>query len=167
MKDIKLKKLTLSAILIAIAVVGSMFSFPIFGSKCAPIQHIVNIVSAVTLGPIYALGVAFSSSLIRNLLGLGTLLAFPGSIFGAFLSALIYKKTKNLNFSILGEVFGTSILGGPSAYPIAIKFLGIPNSKISFYSFIIPFFISTFVGSIVSDIVISYLKKTNILNNFN
>lgn len=167
MKDINLKKLTFSAILIAIAVVGSMFSFPVFGSKCAPIQHMVNIVSAVILGPFYALAVAFSSSLIRNLLGLGTLLAFPGSIFGAFLSALIYKKTKNLNFTMIGEVFGTSVLGGLSSYPIAIKFLGIPSSKISFYSFIIPFFISTFVGVIISGIVITYLERTNVLKNQN
>ena len=32
------KKLALAGVLCAVAVVGSMFSFPVFGSKCAPVQ---------------------------------------------------------------------------------------------------------------------------------
>ena len=51
MKKFNLKKLTVTAILAAVAVVGSLFSFPVFGSKCAPVQHMVNILAAVTLGP--------------------------------------------------------------------------------------------------------------------
>ena len=39
----RIKKLVICAILADIAVVGSMFSFPILGSRCAPIQHMVNI----------------------------------------------------------------------------------------------------------------------------
>ena len=45
------KKLALAGLLCAVAVVGSMFSFPVFGSKCAPVQHMVNVVSGVLLGP--------------------------------------------------------------------------------------------------------------------
>ena len=37
------QKLCLAAVLCAVAVVGSLFSFPIAGSKCAPVQHMVNI----------------------------------------------------------------------------------------------------------------------------
>ena len=51
MKKSNLKKLTVTAILAAVAVVGSLFSFPVFGSKCAPVQHMVNILCAVTVGP--------------------------------------------------------------------------------------------------------------------
>lgn len=80
-----LKKMTLTAIFVAISVVGSMFSFPVFGSKCAPVQHLVNILCAVTVGPWWGLAQAFAASLIRNLTGLGTLLAFPGSICGALI----------------------------------------------------------------------------------
>ena len=83
MKKTNTHKLTLAALLCAVAVVGSMFSFPVFGSKCAPVQHMVNIICAVLLGPWYGVGVAFAASLIRNLLGLGSLMAFPGSMFGA------------------------------------------------------------------------------------
>ena len=37
MKALSTKKLALAGMLCALAVVGSVFSFPIFGSKCAPV----------------------------------------------------------------------------------------------------------------------------------
>ena len=92
MKNLSVKKLALAGMFCALAVVGSVFSFPIFGSKCAPVQHMVNILCAVLLGPYYGVGVAFVASLLRNLLGLGSLMAFPGSMFGALLCGLTYHK---------------------------------------------------------------------------
>ena len=83
MKKINVQKMCIAGILCAVAVVGSLFSFPIFGSKCAPVQHLVNVICAVLLGPWYGLVVAFLASLLRNLFALGSLLAFPGSMFGA------------------------------------------------------------------------------------
>ena len=77
------KKLAMAGVLTAVAVVGSLLSFPIFGSKCAPVQHMVNILAAVVLGPGWGVGIAFCASLLRNLLGLGSLMAFPGSMIGA------------------------------------------------------------------------------------
>ena len=38
MKKTNIKKLTVTAGFVAIAVIGSLFSVPVFGSKCAPIQ---------------------------------------------------------------------------------------------------------------------------------
>ena len=73
-----IKKLTLTALFAAVAVVGSLFSFPVFGSKCAPVQHLVNVLCALTVGPWWGLAQAFAASLIRNLMGLGSPLAFPG-----------------------------------------------------------------------------------------
>ena len=110
MKKSNLKKLTVTAILAAVAVVGSLFSFPVFGSKCAPVQHLVNILCAVTVGPWWALAQAFIASLIRNLLGLGSPLAFPGSMCGALLGGLLYKYGKKLPFAYIGEVVG-AVLG--------------------------------------------------------
>ena len=69
MKHYSAKKLALAGMFCAVAVVGSVFSFPVFGSKCAPVQHMVNILCAVLLGPYYGVGVAFCASLIRNLVG--------------------------------------------------------------------------------------------------
>ena len=112
MKHYSAKKLALAGMFCAVAVVGSVFSFPVFGSKCAPVQHMVNILCAVLLGPYYGVGVAFVASLLRNLLGLGSLMAFPGSMFGALLCGIVFHKTNKLLPTLVGEVFGTSILGG-------------------------------------------------------
>ena len=163
MKKVNIKKLAVAGVFCAVAVVGSMFSFPVFGSKCAPVQHMVNILCAVLLGPGYGLGAAFAASLIRNLLGLGSLLAFPGSMFGALLCGLIYKKTKNIPATLAGEVFGTAVLGGLCAYPIAILFMGKSAAELAFYVYIIPFLISTAAGALISAVLIFCLKKSCVL----
>ncbi|MBQ8655000.1 MAG: energy coupling factor transporter S component ThiW, partial [Clostridia bacterium] len=62
-------RLTLAAILVAVAVVGSMFSFPVFGSTCSPVPHRVNVVCGVLLGPWNGLGAGVLAALIRNLMG--------------------------------------------------------------------------------------------------
>ena len=53
------RKLVVAAILVAVAVVGSMFSFPVLASRCSPVQHMVNILCAVFLGPWYGFAAAF------------------------------------------------------------------------------------------------------------
>ena len=164
MKKTNTKKLAIAGVFCAVAVVGSLFSFPIFGSKCSPVQHMVNILCAVLLGSGYSLGAAFGAALIRNLLGLGSLMAFPGSMFGAFVCGLVYKKTKNIFGTLLGEVFGTAILGGLCAYPIGIFLMGQSAANIAFYAYVIPFFISTAVGAVISGALIYTLKKSNVLH---
>ncbi len=159
------KKLAIAGVFCAVAVVGSLFSFPVFGSKCSPVQHMVNILCAVLLGPGYGVGVAFATSLIRNMLSLGSLMAFPGSMFGALVCGLVYRRTKNILGTLIGEVFGTAILGGLCAYPIAILFMGIGAADVAFYAYIIPFFISTAAGAIISALLIYSLKKANVLHN--
>ena len=160
MKHANIQKLALAGILTAIAVVGSMFSFPLFGSKCAPIQHMVNILCAVLLGPGYGVGSAFIASLLRNLLGLGTPMAFPGSMVGALLCGLAYWLTRNLPLTLVAEVFGTAVLGAPCAYPISVFLLG---NDVAFYAYIVPFLISTAAGSVVSGVLVAALQNTGAL----
>ena len=147
MKKFSVKKLALAGMFCALCVVGSVFSFPMFGSKCAPVQHMVNVLCAVLLGPWWGVGVAFVASLLRNILGLGSLMAFPGSMFGALLCGLVYAKTKNLIATLVGEVFGTSILGGLCAYPVAIFLMARARHRV-YASSIVPFLISTAVGAV-------------------
>ncbi len=164
MKNSNTKKLALAGILCAVAVVGSLFSFPVFGSKCSPVQHMVNILCAVLLGPGYGVAAAFTASLIRNLLGLGSLMAFPGSMFGALLCGIVYAKTKSIAGTLLGEVFGTAVLGGLCAYPVAVLFMSRSAAGLAFYAYIIPFFISTAAGAVISAALIYSLKKAGVLD---
>ena len=157
------KKLALAGVLCAVAVVGSMFSFPVFGSKCAPVQHMVNVLCAVLLGPWYGVAVAFVASLLRNLLGLGSLMAFPGSMCGALLCGIVYHKTKNLLATLCGEVFGTGIIGGLLAWPVAVFLMGKAAGDIAFYAYIVPFLVSTVGGSISAGVVLIALEKNSTL----
>ncbi len=163
MRKTNVRKLAVASVFCAVAVVGSLFSFPVFGSKCAPVQHMVNILCAVLLGPGYGVAAAFASSLIRNLLGLGSLMAFPGSMVGALLCGIVYWKTKNIPATLAGEVFGTAVLGGLCAYPVAILLMGQSASQVAYYAYIIPFLISTGAGAIISGAVIYSLKKAGVL----
>ena len=159
------RKLAVAGVFCAVAVVGSLFSFPVLGSKCSPVQHMVNILCAVLLGPGYGLGAAFGAALIRNLLGLGSLLAFPGSMLGALVCGLVYAKTKNILGTLIGEVLGTAILGGLCAYPIAIFFMGQSAAGLAFYAYIVPFLISTAGGAVISAVLIYSLKKSGVLQS--
>lgn len=165
MKNLSVKKLALAGMFCALAVVGSVFSFPIFGSKCAPVQHMVNILCAVLLGPYYGVGVAFVASLLRNLLGLGSLMAFPGSMFGALLCGLTYHKAKQLLPTLVAEVFGTSILGGLCAYPVAILLMGKSAGDIAFYAYIIPFLVSTAGGAVIAGVLLFSLQRSGALHS--
>ena len=156
-----IKKLTLTAFFVAIAVAGSLFSFPVLGSRCSPIQHLVNVMCAILLGPWYGLAAAFLAALIRNILGLGTLLAFPGSMCGALLSGLLYKWMKKLSAAYIGEVVGTGIIGGMLSYPIAAVLMG--NQTAALFTFVVPFLISTVGGTIMATVITMTMKQTKVL----
>ena len=165
MKRNRTLRLTLAALLTAVAVVGSLFSFPVFGSKCSPVQHMVNVICGVLLGPWYAFGAGFLAALIRNLLGLGSLLAFPGSMCGSLLCGFVWKCSRKLLPTLLGEVFGTGIIGGLLAYPIAVAFMGVSSASIGFTAYVVPFLISTVVGSVIAGALIFALQKNGTLNS--
>ena len=163
MKKNSIRKLTIAGVLVAVAVVGSLFSIPVLGAKCSPVQHMVNVLGAVLLGPWYGVAVAFVASLLRNLLGLGGLMAFPGSMCGALLCGILYHKTKNLLATLAGEVFGTGIIGGLLAWPVAVFLMGKAAGDIAFYAYIVPFLVSTVGGSIIAGVVLIALEKNSTL----
>lgn len=164
MKRSAILRLALAGVLCAVAVVGSLFSFPVFGSKCAPVQHMVNVLCAVLLGPWWGVGVAFVASLLRNLLGIGSLMAFPGSMCGALLCGLVFWKVKKLVPTLVAEVFGTGIIGGLLAYPIGILFMNVDAGSVAFTAYIIPFLISTVAGAVLASMLIFALKASKALD---
>lgn len=146
------KKLVLAGILVGVGVVFSPFTIPLGVAKAFPIQHLINLLSGVLLGPFYALGVAFSTSLIRNLMGTGSLFAFPGSMIGAYLCGLFYHKTKKLGAAFLGEILGTGIIGAILSYPIALFIMG--NSEAAVFAFVLPFLLSSVLGSVMGMVLL-------------
>lgn len=158
------KKLVLSALFIALGVATStLLVFPIGASKCAPVQHFINVMSAVVLGPWYAVVNAFLISLIRFMMGTGSLLAFPGSMIGAALAGILYVIFKKDIAAFIGEVFGTSVLGGICAFFVAKLFMS--NDTAAMFSYVLPFFVSTIVGSAIAYIIIKQLRLMKILKD--
>ncbi|WP_343208858.1 energy coupling factor transporter S component ThiW [Anaerolentibacter hominis] len=160
MKKTDIKKLALAGILAAVAVVCSPLSIPVGASKCFPVQHFVNVMCGVFLGPWYGFGAAFVTSLIRNLMGTGTLLAFPGSMFGALLCGYLYRLTKKIPFACIGELVGTSIIGALAAYPVASLVMG---KEAALFAYVIPFLVSSLGGTIIAAAVIVILSRAGVM----
>ena len=155
------KKLVVSGMLTALAVALSTFSVPIGASKCFPIQHMVNVMAGVFLGPVYGVAIAFCTSLIRNLMGTGSLLAFPGSMVGALLCGILYEKTGKLLPTYLGEVIGTGILGGMLCYPVAVVLMG---KEAALFTYVMPFLMSTCCGTIMAAAFVGVLEKSHVIS---
>ncbi|MBS4172785.1 energy coupling factor transporter S component ThiW [Bacillus sp. FJAT-49736] len=153
----KVKKMTLTSVIIAITTLTSnMVYIPVEFARIFPIQHLANVLTAVLLGPIYSVAQAFIVSLIRNMAGTGSIFAFPGSIIGAFLSAVLFMKTKKLFWAFTGEVVGTGIIGAICCYPIATLLLG---QKAAVFGFIPMFIISSCGGALIGLLVLKLLLK--------
>ncbi|WP_430534332.1 energy coupling factor transporter S component ThiW [Listeria rocourtiae] len=158
-----LKKWLYTAMLMAISFVGSSFiSVPVGFAKIAPVQHLVNLISAVMLGPGYAVAQAFGTSVLRNLFGTGTIFAFPGSMIGALFAGLLYNYTKKLWLAAVGEMVGTGVLGALICYLIARLFL---TQQMTMWVFIPSFFLSSLIGALIGYIILRKIDTRLTLTN--
>lgn len=155
---INTRKLAVAGMMTALGVVLSTFYIPVGVSKCFPVQHLLNVLAGIFLGPWYALGFSFCTALIRNLMGTGSLLAFPGSMVGAFLCGMLYQRVKKVPAAVAGEVIGTGIIGGILCYPVARFLMG--NAEAALFTYVLPFLISTLGGSALAAILLIALYQS-------
>lgn len=154
--------LTTMAVLVAIGTLGShILWFPAGVAKAYPVQHAVNVIAAVILGPGPAVIIAFMIGLLRNMLGLGTILAFPGGMVGAFLAGYLYKKFDRKIWASIGEVIGTGIFGSLLSAPIANLLLG---SSVGILFYIPSFLISSFSGAAIAFFIVARVKSNHLAN---
>ena len=152
------RKAARAVILVAIGVAVSPFtSIPIGIAKINPTQHFVNVVAAVLLGPWWAAGIALAIGILRNALGAGTLLAFPGGMIGAFLAGLAYRYTRSIYAGALGEIIGTGFFGAvASVLIVAPVFMG---KTMALGALIIAFSGSTILGSLIGLFALRLLER--------
>jgi len=157
----KTRDVAKAVVLTAAAVALSPVFIPVGIAKCFPAQHMINVISAVMLGPLYAIVIACVAAVIRNMLGLGTLLAFPGGMIGAFLAGIAYKYFKNIYAAGAGEVIGTGFLGALiSAWIVAPALMG---KNMAAAALITAFGISTLGGTVAGIILLHILRKAGII----
>lgn len=151
------RKLVLTALFIAIGYIGgSLIVVPLGFVRAAPFQHFMNSIVSFLLGPWYSMAQAFGVSLLRNITGTGSPLAFPGSMIGAWLSGFLYIKFKNFYMLAIGELVGTGIIGALFSYPLARVVM---NQEAALFGFVPAFFISALVGSVIGVLLVYELKE--------
>ena len=171
-----------AALFVAIGVALSPFSIPVLGAKAFPVQSLLNVLGAVFLGPVYTVFTALIISLIRNATGLGTPLAYLGSMIGALLAALAYRGVMigarvdesramfprrmlvALLAAAVGEIIGTGILGaigdGAVVAPVVL------HHAIVFTLYIAPFLLAAITGSLTACLAVVALWAAGVRPRF-
>lgn len=152
-----------AVVLVAIGVALAPYtSFPIGIAKVNPTQHFVNVLAAVLLGPWWAVVVATVIGVIRNVLGVGTLLAFPGGMIGAFLAGLVYRRTRSLYAGAGGEIIGTGLIAPVvSAFFVAPFLMG---KVIPLFALVPSFLTSTIAGAALGVLAVNLLQRADIVD---
>lgn len=154
------RKIARAAVLVALAVALSPLYIPVGVAKCYPAQHMINVIAAVVLGPGHALLVAFAAALIRNLLGLGTLLAFPGGMVGAFLAGWAYRAFGRPLAAGIGELVGTGLLGAiASAWLVGPVLMG---KTMAVGTLIVAFSLSAAAGALAGLLALAFLRRAGL-----
>ncbi len=171
-----------AALFVAIGVALSPFSIPVLGAKVFPVQSLLNVLGAVFLGPVYTVLTALIISLIRNATGLGTPLAYLGSMIGALLAALAYRGVMigarvdesramfprrmlvALLAAAVGEIIGTGMLGaigdGAVVAPVVL------HHAIVFTLYIVPFLLAAISGSLTACLAVVALWAAGVRPRF-
>jgi energy coupling factor transporter S component ThiW len=151
------RKLVLTGLFAALAVLLSGIHFPVGPTKVFPFQHMVNALAGVLIGPWHGA----LAALIRNALGTGTIFAFPGGIPGALVVGLVYHYARR-DWAALLEPVGT---GGIGVLAITLIFGPLMGKDFTFVFFFTAFMVSSIPGSILGYFLLKALKRTKILES--
>lgn len=155
----KTKKLILTAVIAAIGfILTPIFRIP---GYAAPMQHLINVAGVVILGPVYGFACSTLLTVMKLFIMGEDLFSIPGGLIGAFLAALLFWKTHKISFAVIGEIFGTGILGALCSYPLSAFVYG--NAGVSLFTYIPAFTISTCFGSICAVVLLKFMQKMGLL----
>src|SRR5699024_26458 len=144
---------------VEIGTLGShLLWFPADIAKVYLVQHAVNEMAAVLLGSGSAVIIAGLIALIRNMLGLGSLLAFPRFMVCVFEAGYFYKNFKKVGWAALGEAICTGLIGSLFSVPFAKVLMG---SSVGALFFMPSFLTSSMTGALIGWILAARLQKTN------
>jgi len=152
-------KLVVLAMLVALGVVIS----PILRVEgMCPMAHLINIVCSVLLGPWYSLLCATLIGIIRMVtMGIPPI-ALTGAVFGAFLSGVCYRLFKGkVICAVLGEIFGTGIIGALASYPVMTLLWG--KEGLSWLFYVPSFICGTLIGGSMAYVFLRKLAANGML----
>ena len=167
-ESIHIRKLAILIVFTALAIAISPFTvFVVSGSKANPTQHMTNAILGVLLGPFWAVAAAVMIGAVRNMLGVGTVFAFPGGIPGGFVVGSVYwilkrfkRSEKTRLMSALAEPIGTLLIGVPISVFMVAPWLGQPIANSLIFGF--GWALSCIPGSMIGFTVLLILKRIGI-----
>lgn len=152
-----------AVVLVAMGVALAPYtSIPAGIAKINPTQHFINVVAAVLLGPWWAAAIAGVIAVLRNAMGLGTLLAFPGGMIGALLAGLCYRYQPRLALAAAGEVVGTGLLA-----PVVCAVFVAPvlmGRAIPLLALVPSFLGSTLAGAVLAVLALRLLQRAEVVD---
>lgn len=162
-KGVDTRKAAYAVVFVAMGVALAPYtSFPVGIAKINPTQHFINVLGAVLLGPWWAAAVAGAVGVIRNVMGVGTLLAFPGGMIGAFMAGYAYKITRNRHLAAGGEIVGTGAIAPVvSALLVAPVLMG---KAIPLLALVPSFLGSTVAGAVLGVLAIRLLERADMVD---
>lgn len=150
-----LRHLMLAAMFAALATLLGSLSIPVGPTRVAPLQHTINAIAGIWLGPWYAAGAALVTAFLRHTLGWGSLFAFPGSPFGALVVGYAYRILRS-DAAALCEPIGTGPIGATIA---AWFFQPLVGSHHTLWWFQVAFLSSSIPGAMLGYAVIRVLRR--------
>jgi energy-coupling factor transport system ATP-binding protein len=156
------RRVAYAVVLTAIGVALAPYtSIPLGIAKVNPTQHFVNLLAAVLLGPGWAVLIAMVIGALRNVLGLGTLLAFPGGMIGAFLAGMAYRKFRRPAWAAAGEIAGTGLIAPVVSALLVAPFL--MHKTIALFTLAPSFLGSTIIGALLGILALKLLRRADIV----
>ncbi len=174
------KRLSLFIVLVSLGVIiAPLVWFPFFTTKAYPGQHLINALAGVMLGPWWAAAAAILIGVIRNILGIGTIYAFPGGIPGGIVVGLVYLLTRRSKrpairyLATLTEPIGTVLIGGTLSLAVIAPIIGDPRllGAVEHYGLLhfLPIFwsgwaLSSIPGSTAGYLILLALSRTGVMS---
>ncbi|MCL7393819.1 MAG: energy coupling factor transporter S component ThiW [Thaumarchaeota archaeon] len=128
------KRISLFIVIVSLGIIiAPLLWFPFFTTKAYPGQHLINALAGVMLGPWWAAAAAILIGIVRNILGIGTIYAFPGGIPGGVVVGLVYLVTRRSKrpairyLAALAEPIGTVLIGGTLSLAVIAPIIGDPR----------------------------------------
>jgi energy coupling factor transporter S component ThiW len=150
-----LRRLVLAGMFAALGTLLGPLSIPFWPTRIAPLQHTINAIAGIWVGPWYAAAAALTTAFLRHSLGWGTIFAYPGSPFGALAVGFAYRFLRT-DAAALFEPIGTGPVGATLA---ALFFQPLVGSHHALWWFQVLFLSSSIPGAILGYALVRLLRR--------
>ncbi|GAB6092685.1 hypothetical protein JCM31185_17640 [Furfurilactobacillus curtus] len=144
------------------SLIGLVLSTIVVFPNMAPFQHMVDVILAILVGPVYATAAAIIVGLIRMLLEGRPAVAVTSILVGPLLAWLAYRIfNRSTLAAAFGETLGVGLFGAMISFVVMQVGYGL---KLPSFWFYVPYFTpSALVGSLLGAFVVKALRQLTMI----